>query len=85
MAALGSVRLICLPGEITGAAWHDLTTLNPGLKDALPLTLCGDELSYVESPRLSRDGQGERLVLYPQAVSELGPTVEQLLRTLSQQ
>ncbi len=53
MAALGSVRLICLPGEVTGAAWNDLTTLNPGLRGALPITLCGDELSYVESPRLT--------------------------------
>ena len=85
MASLGNVRLICLPGEITGAAWHDLTTFNPGLKDALPLTLCGDELSYVESPRLSHQGEGERLILYPQAVPELGLTVEHLLRTLSQQ
>jgi len=34
---------------------------------------------------LSREGKGERLVLYPQAVPELGMTVEQLLRTLSQQ
>ena len=85
MAALGAVRLICLPGEVTGAAWNDLTTLNPGLRGALPITLCGDELSYVESPRLSSQGEGERLELYPFAVPELSHGIERLLRMLSEQ
>jgi hypothetical protein len=85
MAALGTVRLICLPGEVTGAAWGDLTTLNPGLRGTLPITLCGDELSYVESPRLSSQGEGERLVLYPLAVPELSHGIERLLRMLQEQ
>ncbi len=85
MATVGNVKLVCLPGEVTGAAWADLTAIDPELKSTLPLTLCGDELSYVESPRLSAVGEGERLILYPRAVPELGLAVTQLLRTLSQQ
>jgi hypothetical protein len=85
MAKLGKLRLVCLPGEVTGAAWNDLLALDPGLKGALPITLCGDELSYVESPRLIDQGEGERLVLYPRAVSELGDGVDRLFQTLSEQ
>jgi neutral ceramidase len=85
MAALGAVHLICLPGEVTGAAWSDLTTLNPGLGATFPITLCGDELSYVESPRLSSQAEGERLVLYPLAVPELSHGIERLLRMLQEQ
>ncbi len=70
---------------MTGAAWSDLTAANPGLREALPLTLCGDELSYIESPRLSSHGEGERLILYPHAVPELGQAAGQLLRALSEQ
>ena len=68
LAKLGDTTLVCLPGELTGAARADLEAKVPWLKDALIITLCGDELSYVESPRLQQTGQGERLVLFPDAV-----------------
>ena len=85
LARLGGATLLCLPGEVTGAAWGDLVARHPELGHVLPLTLCGDELSYVESPRLIRERAGERLILYPRAVPELGDAAARLLQTLSQQ
>jgi len=84
VAAVGDQWLVCLPGEVTGAAWMDLVQADPRLRRALPITLCGDELSYVESPRLIRDGLGERLVLYPDAVTGLGKGLRNLLEALSE-
>jgi len=85
LAQLGQATFLCLPGEVTGAAWSDLVALNPELRHVMPLTLCGDELSYVESPRLIRERAGERLILYPSAVHELGDSAARLLQMLSQQ
>ncbi len=77
VARVGEAALVCLPGELTGAALADLEARAPWLRDALVLTLCGDELAYVESPRLQASGGGERLVLFPRAVEELGGALQQ--------
>jgi neutral ceramidase len=62
--SIGPVSLLCIPGEITGAAVDHWSSADPDL-DRLPLmTLCGGDVSYIEGPDLVKDGKGERLVLY---------------------
>lgn len=72
-ARLGDLEFLCLPGEVTAAAWRQL----PVGTATFPLTLCGDELSYIEAEGLPR-GAGERFVLFPQAVSALARALTEL-------
>ncbi len=67
---VGSLLFYCLPGELTGAA-HALEGLafHPG-EAATALSLCNGDISYIESPDLWRNGQGERLALFGPDLAE---------------
>jgi len=77
-ASIGDLQLVCLPGEVTGSAWREITAFGPPRERLMPITLCGDELSYVESTRLIHEGKGERLVMYPTAAPKLGDSLLRL-------
>ncbi len=62
--SIGPLALLCIPGELTGAAVDRWATAHPDL-DRLPLiTLCGADVSYIEGPDRVTDGKGERLTFY---------------------
>ncbi|HUB05825.1 MAG TPA: hypothetical protein VMB50_02430 [Myxococcales bacterium] len=62
VALLGAVTLTCVPGELTGAA----RTAWPA--DQTIISLCGGDVSYIESPALWQNRRGEPLAL-------LGPSL----------
>jgi hypothetical protein len=62
--SIGPVSLLCVPGELTGAAVERWASADPDL-DRLPIiTLCGGDISYIEGPDLVNAGTGERLTFY---------------------
>ncbi len=75
--ALGGATLLCVPGELTGAARRQWSEANGQLAAAAILSLCGGDVSYVESERLYRAHEGEPLTLFgPALAARLGEAAQ---------
>ncbi len=70
--AIGSALVLCVPGELTGAARRLLP------EAPLVVSLCNGDVSYVEAPAQWRAGTGERLALFGEG---LAPTLAAAART----
>jgi neutral ceramidase len=81
--SIGPLSLLCIPGELTGAAVERWASADPDL-DRLPLlTLCGADVSYIEGPEHMGKGIGERLVLYgPELADSMWIAAEAVLSAL---
>jgi hypothetical protein len=70
---MGGNTLSCIPGEVTGAARRILSPATQSSPDAILISLCGGDVSYIEAASLWIRGDGER------ELSLFGPNLAQRL------
>jgi hypothetical protein len=73
VVGLDGITLSCIPGEVTGAARKVLWPGGDRPSDSILISLCGGDVSYIESPTLWSRGEGER------ELSFFGPRLAQAL------